>query len=306
MAVNMHVEDRIARVLRSQNAAITYEQLIAAGLTWAAVRARVNRRALVAVFYGVYVAGDPVLLPLALETAALLSLGPAAALSHRSAAAIWGIAPPDPSAIHVTVVGNPRPRAGVTLHRAAKLHASDIRTQSNLRLTAPARTLIDFAAQAEREELDQAFGEARANRLITDATLEAALNRAPKNHRGAAIVRRRLQTDPGSTYTRSEAERRMRYLMKKAELPQPLVNRKVRGFTADFLWPEQRLILEVDGYGTHGDRLAFERDRRRDQVHVAAGYTVIRVTWRQLCEEPLAVVARIAQALALRTADGAA
>jgi hypothetical protein len=88
MAVDPSVEERIARVLRSQNGAITYEQMIGAGLTRAAVRARVARRALVAVFYRVYVAGDPLMLPLARETAALLSLGRAAVLSHRSAAAI--------------------------------------------------------------------------------------------------------------------------------------------------------------------------------------------------------------------------
>jgi very-short-patch-repair endonuclease len=301
MAADPRVEERITNLLRSQNAAITYEQLIAAGLTRGAVRARVARRTLAAVFYRVYVAGDPVMLPLARETAALLSLGDAV-LSHRSAAGVWGITPRDPSAIHVTVVGNPRARAGVTLHRVSSLHPADIRTRSNLRLTSPARTLIDFAAQASREELDQAFGEARAKRLITDAALEAALGRAPKNHPGAAIIRRRLRGDPGSTYTRSKGERRIRHLMKTAELAQPLVNSKVRGFTADFLWPDARLILEVDGHDTHGDRLAFERDRRRDQIHAAAGYTVIRVTWRQPCDEPLAVVARIAQALAVRAA----
>jgi very-short-patch-repair endonuclease len=91
--------------------------------------------------------------------------------------------------------------------------------------------------------------------------------------------------------------------MKSAELPQPLVNLKLLGFTADFLWPDQRLILEVDGYGTHGDRLAFEHDRKRDQIHVAAGYTVVRVTWWQLRDESIAVVARLAQALAVRATD---
>jgi very-short-patch-repair endonuclease len=56
-------------------------------------------------------------------------------------------------------------------------------------------------------------------------------------------------------------------------------------------------VLEIDGYAFHGHRGAFEANRRRDQVLVAAGYRVIRVTWRQLCEEPLAVAVRIAQAL---------
>jgi very-short-patch-repair endonuclease len=76
----------------------------------------------------------------------------------------------------------------------------------------------------------------------------------------------------------------------------------LHGFLVDFLWPEYKLIVEVDGHGTHGTRLAFESDRRRDQVHVAHGYVVVRITWMQLQYEPMAVIARIAQALAHRRA----
>lgn len=299
VAVDQGAEEQVARVLRSQNAAITYEQLVGAGLTWAAIRARVARGVLVPIFHRVYISGSPVPLPLARETAALLSLK-GSVLSHRSAAAAWGITGPGRSTIHVTVTGNPRPRPGVTLHRVASLHPADVRTRNNVRLTSPARTMIDLAAQATRSELEEAFGEARGRRLLTDAALNAALARVPRNHPGAATIRRLGRDDPGSTYTRSEAERRIRRLMKDAELPQPLVNRPLNGFTVDFLWPDHRLIMEVDGHDTHGDRVAFEEDRRRDQLHAAAGYTVIRITWRQLRNEPAAVVARIAQALALR------
>lgn len=301
MARDPTVEGRITQLLRTQNAAVTYQQLISAGLTRSAVRARVARGALAAVYRGVYVAGDPALIPLAGESAVLLSLGDAV-LSHRSAAAIWRIAPPDPSTIHVTVVGHPRPRPGTTLHRVARLHPADIRTRHNLRLTSPARTMIDFAAQATRGEIEAAFGEARGKQLLTDGALMAAVVRAPVNHRGVAIIRGLRRDDPGSTYTRSRAERLVRRLMRQAELAQPIVGARLNGFTVDFLWPEQRLILEVDGHDTHGDRLAFEEDRRRDQIQAAAGYTVIRVTWRQLRQEPMAVLARLAQALARRSA----
>jgi very-short-patch-repair endonuclease len=94
----------------------------------------------------------------------------------------------------------------------------------------------------------------------------------------------------------------MRKLCRQAGLPQPLTNIMLNGHLVDFYWPDQRLIVEVDGYGTHGNRLAFENDRRRDQTRVAAGYVVIRVTWRQLQHEAIAITARIAQALAHRRA----
>lgn len=302
MAVVRTIE-QINRLARAQNGLITCSQLLQAGLTRAAIRARTDRGAFVRVDRGVYAVADPYVLPLTRETSALLSLGPGAVLSHRTAAALWGLVSATTQQLDVTLIGRKaRPRAGVRLHRVAGMHAADVRRHRNLRLTSPARTLIDFAAQASSSELESAFGEARAKRLINDGSLNATLDRAPVSHPGAAIIRRRLRDDAGSTYTRSGAERRVRGLMKAGELPQPLVNVSLNGFTVDFLWADARLILEVDGHDTHGDRLAFERDRRRDQVHVAAGYTVIRVTWSQLRDEPLAVLARIAQALCLRAA----
>jgi very-short-patch-repair endonuclease len=88
-------------------------------------------------------------------------------------------------------------------------------------------------------------------------------------------------------------------LIRKAGLPPPRTQISIAGWPADFLWAEQRLIVEVDGYSFHSGRRAFERDRRRDQAHIAAGYRVIRVTWRQLTEEPLLIIATIARALGI-------
>jgi very-short-patch-repair endonuclease len=245
----------------------------------------------------VYIVGDPELLPLASESAALLSFGEDAVLSHRSAAAIWGLAQPNPQMIDVTAIGRrPHPREGIRLHYAKVLQ--DTTTHQNLRVTTPARTLIDFASQASSSELSDAFGDARAKRLITDRKLNAALKRAPRNHPGAAVIRAMLRE--GGTCDRSKAERLMRTLCRQAELPQPITNIVLNGHLVDFFWPDQRLIIEVDGYDTHGNRRAFENDRRRDQTHVAAGYVVIRITWRQLQHEPIALAARIARALAHR------
>jgi very-short-patch-repair endonuclease len=86
-------------------------------------------------------------------------------------------------------------------------------------------------------------------------------------------------------------------LLRGADLPVALTDQLVASFKADFFWPAQRLIVEVDGYRFHSSRWAFERDHKRDQVHKNAGYEVIRFTWRQLNEEPLRVVAAIAMAL---------
>ena len=105
-----------------------------------------------------------------------------------------------------------------------------------------------------------------------------------------------IQTDPN--LTRSEAERRALDLIRAARLPPPETNVRVCGHEVDFLWRRQRLIVEVDGYAFHSSRRSFERDRRKDQALGAQGYRVIRVTWRQLTEEPEVVVATLAAALA--------
>jgi very-short-patch-repair endonuclease len=72
---------------------------------------------------------------------------------------------------------------------------------------------------------------------------------------------------------------------------------RIAGWEVDVVWPEHRLVIEVDGYTFHGHRVAFERDRRKDQALMTAGYRVVRVTWRQLVDEPLAVLVVIATAL---------
>ncbi len=298
--VESPVASGIVRLSRRQNGAITIDQLRAAGLTRDAIRARVARGRLVPLFRGVYALGDPALLPLVGATGAVLSLGPTALLSHRSAAALLGLAVADEQTVDVTVVGcNRRARPGIRIHRVRALDPRDVTRREKLALTSAPRTLVDFAAQASSSELGDAFAEARAKRLLTDRALQGALARVPSNHRGAAVIRAMLRE--GGTYDRSKAERLMRAHLRSAGLPQPEVNRIIAGHLADFLWRDQKLIVEVDGYGTHGNRQAFEADRRRDRAHVAAGYVVIRVTWWQLQHEPIAVIAAIAQAIVRRT-----
>jgi very-short-patch-repair endonuclease len=93
----------------------------------------------------------------------------------------------------------------------------------------------------------------------------------------------------------------MRRLCREARLPLPVANVKVCGWEVDLLWPQHQLIIEVDGFAAHGHRAAFERDRRKQTELVAGGYRVIRITWRQLRIEPLAVIAAVALALANRS-----
>ncbi len=242
----------------------------------------------------------PVLEPLARETAALLYAGDDCVLSHGTAAALWGVAPAPPF-VALTVVGRGvEKQPGLRVHRVRTLDAGDVRMKHGFPVTAPARTIIDFAAAHPADAVARALNEARVLRLVTDAELTAALGRCP-GRTGTRCVRQLLAAEHGPAITRSEAERRLERLVAEAQLPRPQCNVRVENHLVDVLWPLQRLVVEVDGYGFHGHRRAFENDRRRDQALAAAGYQVLRVTWRQLCDEPIAVATRLAQALAMAT-----
>ena len=97
--------------------------------------------------------------------------------------------------------------------------------------------------------------------------------------------------------TRSDAEDRFLSLVAKAQLAAPETNVRLSPYEVDALWRDQSLIVEIDGFAVHSTRVAFERDRARDAELQARGLRVIRVTWRQLVDEPEAVVARLARAL---------
>jgi very-short-patch-repair endonuclease len=147
--------------------------------------------------------------------------------------------------------------------------------------------------------------EALVRRLASHAAIAAVANAYP-NRRG--VARLRAAADPGrpTTETRSDGEEALLALIRRADLPAPEVNAKVGSYTADFLWPAEKVIVELDGYDYHRGRAAFERDHQRDAEHQRMGYLVIRITGRQLAREPEAILVRIATALAARRSSAAA
>jgi very-short-patch-repair endonuclease len=292
-------EGAIGQAAAAQRGLVHRSQLHAAGIDRHAVGRLVKRGSLYPILPRVYAVGHPNLAPGASELAVLLWLGHDAVISHESAAWLWGLDPSPPSVVQATLIGrDARRRPGLEVHRVAGLERGDIRLKDGIAVTSPARTLIDLAAVRSDTVLARALAQARVLRLISDRELRAAIARNPLRS-GVARLRALLGTETGSGLTRSEAERALLRLIAGAQLPRPELNARLNGYEVDFLWRAARLVVEVDGHRFHAHHGAFETDRRRDQVHAAAGYIAVRVTWRQLREEPLATIARIAQALAL-------
>jgi very-short-patch-repair endonuclease len=112
-------------------------------------------------------------------------------------------------------------------------------------------------------------------------------------------LRRVLAEGVEPLLTRSELERLFLELCRDADLPVPSVNAVVLGYEVDAVWPHRKLVVELDGYGFHRSRAAFERDRARDAALQVAGYRVLRVTDRRLAGEAAAVQADVRSLLGL-------
>jgi very-short-patch-repair endonuclease len=289
-AVELSVDVSIAALAGRQKGLVTRVQLLNAGVGRSAIDDRLRRGALHAVHRGVYLVGHAIEPPLAREMAALLACGEDSLLSHRSAGALWRLVREWNGPVEVTVPRRLR-RPGITTHCNALL-PQDRRTRDNLRLTSPTRTLLDLAAVLDQDALEQAVAQATRLRLTTEAELTRQLSH-PRP--GTAALKAILTRRP--RMTRSGAERKLLNLLREARLPLPETNVHVAGHEVDLLWREHRLIVEFDGFAYHSDRRAYEQDRLRDADLQAAGYRVVRVTWRQLEDGSAAVLARLAQML---------
>jgi very-short-patch-repair endonuclease len=204
--------------------------------------------------------------------AAVLALGAGAVVSHRSAAAIWGLLSPARGPIDVTVPGDGgrRKRGGIVIHRSSTLVAGVSTRRSGVPLTTPARTIRDLRRSVPQPVFQRAVRRALDLRLIAHTDLD----REPD-------------------LTRSELERRFLSVCRRHRLPQPEVNARIGPYEVDFLWRDSRVVAETDGFRFHGDRLAFERDRARDAELQAHGYVVLRFTYRQVREAPGIVAAHL-------------
>ncbi|MFZ1995729.1 MAG: DUF559 domain-containing protein, partial [Solirubrobacteraceae bacterium] len=160
--------------------------------------------------------------------------------------------------------------------------------------------LLDLTGALGIRETERALDRMLIERVGSLGQVQELLTRAGR-HAGRAILQDIVTGYTTSTFTRSEAEERFLALMRRSGLPRPLVNVRRHGFEIDFLWTDQGVAVEIDGFAFHSTRDRFEGDRRRDARLRKAGILVIRITWRQLEREPEAVIADVAQALA-RTA----
>jgi very-short-patch-repair endonuclease len=240
---------------------------------------------------GVYAVGHSLLSKKGHLMSAVLACGPGAVLSHRSAAYLHGILDDRRNRVDV-IAPNRRGRApkGLAAHRDGTLTPTDRVEIDGIPCTSLARTLLDIAATQSPDTLRHAVTQSEVEEVFDLVEVVELLKRS-KGRRGVARLRWAIEHhDPQEQEARRELEKKLLRLSKRAALRPAEINGHlvVDGISLmpDFIWRDARLIVEADSRRVHGTATAFEKDRLRDQRLAAAGWTVIRVTWRQVTNEP--------------------
>lgn len=226
--------------------------------------------------------------------AAVLACGHGAVLSHRSAAAHWGIRDHRGGPIDITSPSKTKSRGTLRRH-CIPLPADEVTIERSIPITTVPRTIFDLAAASTPDAVENALRQSEFRRLYDSLSLQDLIERYP-GHRGIRSVRAALarrSEAPGRTV--SPLEERFLPFIDRHGLPRPQLNAWLevegRHFQVDCLWPGSRQIVELDGWEAHGTRTAFRDDRARDRTLRVAGYAVTRLTWTQLDDEPEAIAA---------------
>jgi len=247
---------------------------------------------------GIYAVGYQPLTQQARWMAAVLYCGDGAVLSHHSAAALWGIRSSAGTTNHVTSSVKGRSRESVERH-FSRIPADEHTVKDGIRVTTVPRTIFDLAAGSSRRLAERAqavesmLRQAEYREFHDPLSLPDLLDRYPRRSGARAIRAALARRDESSGHTRSALEDRFLAFLDRYDLPRPQLNPWLEvggtGYEVDCLWPDQRHIVELDGWQAHGTRSAFRQDRTRDRRLQAAGYATTRLIWSQLTDEPAAI-----------------
>lgn len=209
-----------------------------------------------------------------------------AAVSHRSAAWLWGLLPLPQAPCDVIVAGNGgrARRPGVRVHRSRSLSPADVTLCRGIPVTTPTRTIAD---------LRRALSTGRVG-SVPAGELRKAI-------RQASVIGLPIR-DVGRVRTRSDLEQDFLRLCRRHRLPRPEVNVRIGPYLVDFFWRDRRFVVETDSYLYHRGKAAFQDDHARDLKLRCLGYEVQRLSEHQVEAESERVAEVLAKALGVRDA----
>jgi hypothetical protein len=267
--------------MRRQEGAIALGQLRAMGFSADEVAGLVEHGALQRRHRAVFLDARAPIPPRGHLFAALLAAGPAAFLSHRTAAALHGLRAINVRQIELTVIAGHTPqRAGLRIHRTRNApHTDELRTKDGLRVSSVPRMLIELAPRETRAELDRLIAETARRHSLNRERIAQAIARHPR-HPGLSKLVAALAAYQPSPDDKSRLERAFAdWLATCPDIPAPQRNAKLAGrWEIDFLWPAQSLAVELDGRPYHLLPADQERDRIKDVWLQRHGISIVRVT----------------------------
>ncbi|HEV3127793.1 MAG TPA: DUF559 domain-containing protein [Solirubrobacteraceae bacterium] len=285
------------RMAGRQFGRISWAQLRRLGFAGATINAWVKQGYLYHRLPGVYAVGHDAPGVEAELAEALLYAGPGAMLSHGTAAWWWRLIDRPPSTINVSTPRRCRSRRGIAVHQRRDCRRT---WRQRLPVTSVAQTLLDFASAASLNRVRTAMARAEYQRLLNPEEVEGLLGPGRVGGRKLRSALRRHQ--PRLAQARSPTEIAFFTLCEKFGLPLPEVNARVAGWTVDFFWRQQGVVVEVDPYGNHHTPAQVDRDRRKDLALRATGLVVHRYSRDQVEQAPAAIAADMTAALARRGA----
>ena len=266
---------------RAQHGVVTRAQLGTLGFTESAIRHRVAKGRLHRVWPDIYAVGRPDLTQKGRWMAAVLTCGEGAALSHNSAAALWGIREQQRGPIHISVPSHRDPRRrGIRVHRRQPF---DVTMHNGIPVTSPSQTIIEIAPSLTERQLERLINEADKLDLVHPEELRSTA--AEKGGVGGSRVRTLLDKRT-FLLTDSELERRFVPIAEAAGLSKPETQIRLNGHRVDFFFRAEGVVVETDGGRFHRTPSQQRRDRIRDHAHALAGLTPIRFTHDQIAHEP--------------------
>lgn len=300
---------RLSRLADRQHGVVSVAQLRQCGFDKSASARGVAVGHFHVVFRGVYAVGRAGIGEAGRMRAAAFACGAGAVVSHRSAAKLLGLVDRAPVVIDVIAPGQRgRKIDGIRAHNVRRPSRQEIGTVQGIPCTSPARTLVDLAGTVGMRTLRSSFERAAARRLLDVAAIEEAFGGGGR--RGAADLQLLLgEWRPAAPVVsaqrlKSPLEAKILPLLRQRGLSVPLCNAPVEllddRIEVDFLWPEQRSVVEADSRDFHATEVAFERDRWRDRELMRVGYGSLRVTSQQAEQEPEQVADAVARELARR------
>ena len=264
---------------------VSRSQLQTLGFSRKAIEQRLRNGRLHPVYRGVYAVGRAELPKKGRWIAALLACGDQAYLSHRSAAALYGIGEERNGVIEISVrqrIG--RRHRGIEVRRRLSLPSTDVGAVERIRVTSPVRTLLDYATLEPPNRVERAINEADKHDVIDPDALRKALDACTREP-GVKKLRKVLDKH---TFRLSDQELELlfRPIAAQAGIPVELTKVILSDFEVDFFWPSLGLVVETDGWRYHRTPSAQSRDALRFQEHTASGLTPLRFSHWQVKHEP--------------------